>query len=102
MEQHIITVRNLSAGYSSRESETIVFKDANFSIAKGEFVGVLGPNGAGKTTLFKVLLGILKPLSGEIKISGEKCTSSSCQINCKIGYVPQRHAFNSQSMIESL
>ena len=100
--QNIITVKNLSAGYSSRESNNVVFENACFSIAKGEFVGILGPNGAGKTTLFKLLLGILKPISGEINISGEKCQSSSCQTNCKIGYVPQRHTFNSDSMIEAL
>jgi ABC-type cobalamin/Fe3+-siderophores transport system ATPase subunit len=57
-EKNTITVKNLSAGYASRGSETIVFENANFFIAKGEFVGVLGPNGAGKTTLFKLLLGI--------------------------------------------
>jgi zinc/manganese transport system ATP-binding protein len=101
-KQNIITVKNLSAGYSSRESNNIVFENANFSIAKGEFVGVLGPNGAGKTTLFKLLLGILKPISGEVNVLGEKCDSSSCQTNCKIGYVPQRHTFNSDSMIEAL
>ena len=101
-EQNIITVKNLSAGYSSRGSNNIVFENANFSIAKGEFVGILGPNGAGKTTLFKLLLGILKPISGEITVLGEKCQSSNCQTNCKIGYVPQRHTFNSDSMIEAL
>ena len=101
-EQNVIIVKNLSAGYSSRGSKTIVFENANFSIAKGEFVGILGPNGAGKTTLFKVLLGILKPINGEVSILGEKCQSSTCEMNCKIGYVPQRHTFNSDSMIEAL
>jgi zinc/manganese transport system ATP-binding protein len=100
--QSVITASNLSAGYSSRDSNKIVFENANFSIARGEFVGVLGPNGAGKTTLFKLLLGILKPISGEITVLGEKCQSSCCQTNCKIGYVPQRHTFNSESMIEAL
>jgi len=101
-QQNIITVKSLSAGYSSRESNNIVFENANFSIAKGEFVGILGPNGAGKTTLFKVLLGILKPIKGEVTILGEKCRSRNCEINCKIGYVPQRHTFSSDSMIEAL
>jgi len=102
LAQNVITVKNLSAGYSSRRTNNIVFENANFSIAKGEFVGILGPNGAGKTTLFKVLLGILKPMSGEVGVLGEKCKSSNCQTNCKIGYVPQRHTFNSDSMIEAL
>ena len=101
-DQNIITVKDLSAGYSSRESNNIVFENANFSIARGEFVGILGPNGAGKTTLFKSLLGILKPIGGKITILGEQCQSSNCQTHCKIGYVPQRHTFNSDSMIEAL
>jgi zinc/manganese transport system ATP-binding protein len=101
-EHNIITVKNLSAGYTSGGSETIVFENANFSVAKGEFVGILGPNGAGKTTLFKLLLGILKPIRGEVSILGEKCQSSTCPTNCRIGYVPQRHTFSSDSMIEAL
>ena len=59
-KQNIITANNLSAGYSSGKSQKIVFENANFSIAKGEFVGILGPNGAGKTTLLKLLLGTFK------------------------------------------
>ena len=102
MPQNVIIVKNLAAGYSSRGTNSIVFENANFSIAKGEFVGILGPNGAGKTTLFKILLGILKPIRGEVSILGEKCQSQSCEVNCKIGYVPQRHTFSSDSLIEAL
>ena len=101
-KENIITANNLSAGYSSGKSQKIVFENANFSIARGEFVGILGPNGAGKTTLFKLLLGILKPISGQITVLGEKCKRSNCKVNCKIGYVPQRHAFDSELMIEAL
>ena len=42
-KENIITAKNLSAGYSSGKSQKIVFENANFSIAKGEFVGILGP-----------------------------------------------------------
>ena len=100
-ELNIITAKNLSAGYFSGQSKKIVFENANFSIAKGEFVGILGPNGAGKTTLFKLILGILKPLNGEINILGEQCDCKNCK-NCSIGYVPQRHSFDSEIMIEAL
>ena len=72
-KENIITAKNLSSGYSSGNSEKIVFENTNFSIGRGEFVGILGPNGAGKTTLFKLLLGILKPLKGEITILEEQC-----------------------------
>jgi len=93
----IIVAKNLSVGYSSGRSSKIVFSNAKFSINRGEFVGVLGPNGAGKTTLIKLLLGLIKPLRGEINIFNEcpKCGNS------KIGYVPQHHSFDSELMIEA-
>lgn len=97
-EKNIITAKNLSAGYASGKSKKIVFENTSFSIAKGEFVCILGPNGAGKTTLFKLLLGILKPLKGEINIFNE-CPRCG---NIKIGYVPQHHSFDSELMIEAL
>ena len=49
-DSEIITARGVSAGYT----EKLVWKDANFSVAKGEFVAIIGPNGAGKTTLVPV------------------------------------------------
>ena len=97
-----IIAKNLSAGYFSGKSKKIIFENVNFSIAKGEFVGILGPNGAGKTTLFKLLLGILRPIVGQITVFGERCKRGNCKVNCKIGYVPQRHAFDSELLIEAL
>jgi iron complex transport system ATP-binding protein len=47
-----------------------VLKDINLSVKPGEIVGLLGPNGSGKTTLIKIISGILRPKSGEIKIGG--------------------------------
>jgi zinc/manganese transport system ATP-binding protein len=55
------------------------------TIAQGEFVSVLGPNGAGKSTLLKLLLGLLKPDSGTIRIFGKTPRRG----NSDIGYVPQ-------------
>jgi len=63
-QHEIITSKNLVAGYP----DNIVWRDATFSIDRGEFVAVIGPNGAGKTTLFRLLLGLQQPVSGAIKI----------------------------------
>ena len=90
----IITANNLVAGYP----ENIVWRDASFSIDRGEFVAVIGPNGAGKTTLFRLLLGLQHPISGTIKIFDAPPKRG----NQQIGYVPQRHIFDGETNVESL
>ena len=91
---NILTAKNLTAGYPDH----VVWHDANFSIARGEFVGVLGPNGAGKTTLFRLLLGLAQPLEGELKLFGETPRRG----NPRVGYVPQRHPIDNEIGIEAL
>ena len=46
-------------------------QDINLAIKKGETVGIIGPNGAGKSTLLKLMAGVTKPTTGEIKINGQ-------------------------------
>jgi zinc/manganese transport system ATP-binding protein len=93
-KETIIQAKNLTAGYAGKS----VWKQADFSIAKGDFVGVLGPNGAGKTTLFRLLLGLIQSISGELSVLGEQPKRG----NPRIGYVPQRHSVDSETMIEAL
>ncbi|MGA3068311.1 MAG: ATP-binding cassette domain-containing protein [Tepidisphaeraceae bacterium] len=57
------------------------------TIVQGEFVTILGPNGAGKSTLLKLLLGLLKPDSGSVRVFGKQPRRG----NSDIGYVPQHH-----------
>jgi len=93
-QYEIIAANNLVAGYPDH----IVWRDASFSINRGEFVAVIGPNGAGKTTLFRLLLGLQQPVSGTIKIFDAVPKRG----NPQIGYVPQRHIFDDDTNIESL
>ena len=58
----------LSFRYATHEP--LVFKEASFSIDPGQFVAIIGPSGGGKTTLMKVLLGLLDPTEGEVKVEG--------------------------------
>ena len=76
MEQ-LLELKNVSAGYD----KNIILSDVNMEVFDRDFIGVIGPNGGGKTTLVKVILGLLKPLKGEI---------TYC-VNTKnfIGYLPQ-------------
>ena len=93
-KSNVIIAQNVVAGYE----DYIVWRDANFTINRGEFVAVIGPNGAGKTTLFRLLLGLQRPISGTIKIFD----SEPKRGNPLIGYVPQRHLIDSETNVESL
>jgi len=69
-------------------NEHLILKDIHLTIKEGDFLAIIGPNGAGKTTLLKLILGLLKPNKGSIKIMGierDKFTQ-----NYLIGYVPQK------------
>ena len=57
----------------------------DFSLDQGELVAVLGPNGAGKSTLFKLLLGLLRPSAGEVRVLGKNPRTG----NPLVGYLPQ-------------
>jgi len=60
--------------------------DLSFSVAQGEIFGLIGPNGAGKTTTIRMMIDIIKPDSGDVKILGEKLSEASKN---KLGYMPE-------------
>lgn len=70
--------------------KTPVLEDVTLTLRQGDFLGILGPNGGGKTTLLKLLLGMLKPDKGTIRILGE----APHDANHRVGYVPQNTDFN--------
>ena len=70
--------------------ENHVLKNLDFSIEEGTIMGLVGKNGAGKSTLIKLLLGLLKPDSGEAQILGEPSWDIPVQTKHRIGYVPQK------------
>ncbi|HRF56531.1 MAG TPA: metal ABC transporter ATP-binding protein [Campylobacterales bacterium] len=67
-----------------------VLQNINFVVKRGDYVAVIGPNGGGKSTLMRLLLGLLKPTSGEIRLFN-KPQKKLCE-HRQIGYVPQRAA----------
>ncbi|AFY38777.1 Phosphonate-transporting ATPase [[Leptolyngbya] sp. PCC 7376] len=77
----VISLKNVWAGYP----QTPVLENINLTVNTLDFVGLIGPNGGGKTTLLKVLLGLLKPQEGKVKI----LERSVAQGRRYIGYVPQ-------------
>jgi zinc/manganese transport system ATP-binding protein len=77
-----LAVTGLGVQLGGRE----VLRDVTFTITRGEFVGLIGANGAGKTTLMRVVLGLLQPTAGEIRIGGRP----RGRRGAAIGYVPQK------------
>lgn len=63
-----------------------IWRQATFTLESGEFVAILGPNGAGKSTLLRLLLGLLQPSEGSVRVLGRTPQRG----NRDIGYVPQR------------
>jgi iron complex transport system ATP-binding protein len=71
-----------------------VFSRLSFKTARGEFVGVIGPNGSGKSTLLKLIAGILKPVSGEISLFGERITDfERREIARRLSFLPEEVKF---------
>ena len=81
--QNSIKVINLKKSYGSKEA----VKNINFEIKENEIVGLLGPNGAGKTTTIGMILGLLKPSSGEVLINGLKIEKYRYDILQKINFI---------------
>jgi zinc/manganese transport system ATP-binding protein len=93
-EKEIIIARNLAAGYGAKAT----WRDADFRIESGEFLVILGPNGAGKTTLFRLLLGLGRPLAGEIALFGERPHRG----NVRVGYLPQRRLLDTDTKVAAI
>ena len=83
MVKEAIKTVNLSKKYG----KTLVVDDLNLSISSGEIVGFLGLNGAGKTTTMRMLLGLIKPTSGECYIQGNKVDQYNLEVLNEIGYI---------------
>tara|TARA_B100001250_G_scaffold414558_1_gene453874 strand:+ start:4036 stop:5766 length:1731 start_codon:yes stop_codon:yes gene_type:complete len=75
--------------FKYNDSDKFMIKDINFSIKKGEKIGIIGPSGSGKSTFIEILLGILKPQNGQVNIDGNSIDAIS---NLKeiVGYIPQK------------
>ncbi|MDQ3239280.1 MAG: metal ABC transporter ATP-binding protein [bacterium] len=80
----IVEVRNLNFSYK----DELVLKDIHLEIKKGDFLGIIGPNGSGKSTLLRIILGLLKPTSGEVVLFGDELKKFKNW--SKIGYVAQK------------
>lgn len=82
----MITIKNLSFGFQKK----IILKRINLQIKKGEFWLIFGPNGAGKTTLLKIISGLLRNYSGEVRLDSVNILKlTRKQLARKISHLPQ-------------
>ncbi|QPH98679.1 ABC transporter ATP-binding protein [Campylobacter concisus] len=82
-----IELTNISFEYNKNKK---VLKNINITINKGDKVAFVGESGSGKSTLVDLIIGLYKPLSGEIIIDGKKLTSDNIKsYRSKVGYIPQ-------------
>jgi len=78
-------IEHITFRYPGSADSQPVLDDVTFQIAADDYVGLVGPNGSGKTTLLKIMLGLLKPDSGRVRIMG----MSPVEARSRVGYVPQ-------------
>ena len=81
--QKLIIVENLSKNYQKKEA----VKNISFTIYENEILGLLGPNGCGKTTTIAMMLGLLKPSSGNVKIHGQDIEKNRISLLHKMNFI---------------
>lgn len=82
-----VQIKDLSHTYPN--TKKIVLNKINFKFEKGKINTIIGDSGSGKTTLLNIILGLIKPTSGEISIDNEDYTEKKIYENLNVGYVPQ-------------
>ncbi len=90
-----IEIKNLSFGY---ETNSLILENVNLTVKTGQSGCIVGPNGGGKSTLLRLLLGLLSPGSGSIRIFG----TSPVEARRKIGYMPQYHQLDAAFPVTAL
>jgi zinc transport system ATP-binding protein len=86
MTAEIVSIDNL---WIFREEHAIL-EDINLKLERADFLGLIGPNGGGKSTLLKVMLGLIKPDKGRIRIFGQEPEAA----RARMGYLPQKTIFD--------
>mgnify|MGYP003094576543 CR=1 FL=1 len=82
---NVLEISNLGGGYNRRK----IIEDVNIQIPKGSITALIGLNGAGKSTTIKHILGLLRPMEGEIKVNGITITQNNEKYRKSISYIPE-------------
>ena len=80
----LIEISHLAKRYGNK----LAVDDVSLAVRGGEIFGFLGPNGAGKTTTIKMIVGLLQPTSGAVRVAGYDVQAQPLQAKAASGYVP--------------
>lgn len=94
-ESPVITMKDLSFAYDGGEA---VLDGVSLETAQGDFAALIGPNGGGKTTLLKLMLGLLRPVGGEVRVFGR----TPAEVRLRVGYMPQHARLDPQFPVSVL
>ncbi|ALA20182.1 MULTISPECIES: ABC transporter ATP-binding protein [unclassified Chelatococcus] len=83
------------SGVGKRFRTVEAVRDVSFSLDEGEIVALVGHNGAGKTTLMKLMLGLIQPTAGSVRVLGEDPASGAFAARRRLGFLPESVSFNS-------
>src|SRR5665213_216603 len=98
MYSYAIETNNVSRSFA----KSLVVQDLNLRVRRGSVYGFLGRNGAGKTTTIKMLVGLIWPDQGEIKVNGVEPARFTVEDRWKIGYVSEKQIFNPYLRVAAL
>ncbi len=94
MKEPIVEIKDVWLSFRGRP----VLEAVNLRLDEGDYLGLIGPNGSGKTTLLRVILGLLSPARGSVRVLGE----SPARARGRIGYVPQYTRFDASFPVNVL
>lgn len=99
MTNYVANITNLVKKFG----DNTAISDISVSLEEGKIIGLVGPDGAGKTTFIRLLLGLLLPTSGSIKVLGLNPATDVDELHKYIGYMPQKFGlYEDLSVIENL
>jgi len=93
----------LANSLTKRFGDFTAVDGVNFEVYPGEIFGFLGPNGSGKTTSIRMMLGLMKPTSGEVEVLGMRVDRDTARIRPRVGYMSQRFSlYNDLTVLQNL
>jgi ABC-type lipoprotein export system ATPase subunit len=99
---NLVSFRHVNKRYTTGDEEAVVLKDVNFNIKKNAFTIIFGPSGSGKTTILNMIMGLLKPTSGQVFVDGYDMYSMSSNDRAKFRAKNFGSVYQTNNWINSL